>query len=376
MSYVRLLMPVLLLVPGASLVARGAEPSVTFAATTRVHYPEWTKGSPDGKLTPDRVNALVNSPRVKGDEAAALAAIHVQFRRQKPPIPLDEAALLTPQHSTGPEERRDQQTKPVNFERVFARFRRHLQNTPRGLFEMHALQRAGMSQGQLGDCFVVAGLGAMVTQHPGRLKAMIHEQPDGPYVVTFPGRPSIRVPRLTDAQIVLGSTAGDQGLWLNVMEEAVAIENRSKGGSAVVMDQISSGGSVARTIELLTGHRARGVSLHEAAAKNQAMTLAEARKALVAVHDHKLLACLSTSHGQGLPPGIASGHAYGVVGFDPATDLVSVWNPWGNHFEPTGAAGTAHGYPTQAGTFTVPLKELITVFTTLYIQTSEPLKKN
>jgi hypothetical protein len=377
MSRVRLLLIALCLTPGASLVVQSAEPSVTFASVTRAHYAEWAKGVPDGKLTPDRVNALVNSSRIKGDEAAALAAIHVSLRRQGAPPAVDEVSLLSPQNPNDPEERRDQQTKPINFERVFGRYRRHIQNAPRVLFDKHAPVRAGISQGQLGDCFVVSAVGTLVSNHPGRLKGMIHEQPDGAYMVTFPGKPTIRVPKLTDAQIVLGSTAGDQGLWLNVMEEAVAIENRStKNTSSVVIDQISKAGSVARTMELLTAHKAKGIPLHDAAAKNQAATLAEARKALLSVHDHKVLACLSTVHRDKLPPGMASGHAYGVVGYDPSTEQVTVWNPWGNHFEPKGKPGLENGYATQGGAFDVPLKEFVTVFTDLFIQTPEPVKKN
>ncbi len=375
MSSLRLALSVLLLAPGAIASVRAAEPDDTFAAVARLHFAEWTKGSPDGKLTPERVNALVNSSRVRGDEAAALAAVHLYFRGQKPPIPVEEASLLDPHHSTGPEERRDQQTRPVNLERVFTRFHRHLQSAPRGLFEMHAPRRDGMSQGQLGDCFVVSAIGALVTQHPGRFKAMFHEQPDGSCLVTFPGRQPVRVPRLTDAQIALGSTAGDQGLWLNVMEEAVAIENRSHGGSAVVMDAISSGGNTGRTIELLTGHKVKALPLQPTAAKDRAAAEQEARKTLIAVHEHKILACVSTPHHAGLPPGIASGHAYGVIGYDPEAVLVTLWNPWGNRFEPKGAGGLTSGYPTRAGTFTMPLSDVVGVFASLYSQTSTPLPK-
>ena len=47
-----------------------------------------------------------------------------------------------------------------------------------------------------------------------------HQQSDGSCEVVFFSGEKITVPKLTDAQVALGSSAGNQGLWLNVLEEA------------------------------------------------------------------------------------------------------------------------------------------------------------
>ncbi|OWK43731.1 hypothetical protein [Fimbriiglobus ruber] len=75
------------------------------------------------------------------------------------------------------------------------------------------------------------------------------------------------------------------------------------------------------------------------------------------------------------PPGIASQHAYGVIGYDAKTDHVTLWNPWGNTFDPKGPAGLKNGYPTKGGVCTMPLMEFVQVYRTLFYETDAPLKK-
>src|SRR5262245_17407345 len=60
-----------------------APPQVTFAETVAKHFPTWAH---DSLLTGARTDELLRSPAVKGDEAAALAAIHsCVFRPQRSP---------------------------------------------------------------------------------------------------------------------------------------------------------------------------------------------------------------------------------------------------------------------------------------------------
>ncbi|MDB5307600.1 MAG: hypothetical protein JWO38_1802 [Gemmataceae bacterium] len=379
MSAYRVCLTVLMLLSAAGPVARAQHPETTFTAVARTHFPKWVKGNADGTLTPERVDALVNDRRITGDEAAAVAAIHVYFRGQKAPAPLGETALLTAARRGGPDERRDQATRPVQLEKVFAAFRGHVRSVPRELFAGDAPQRPGVKQGRLGDCYVVSAVGALATHHPGRLKEMFHPHPDGSCEVAFPGRPPVRVPRLTDAQIALGSGAGAQGLWLNVLEEAVALASRPAGGPTVAMDAISRGGNAGRTIELLTGHRSTTLRFRPPGAKDRPppadrvpVLAGEVRTVLRAVRDHKILACVATPHEGKLPPGIASAHDFGILGYDPEADTVTLWNPWGNTFGPAGAAGPKHGYPTKKGRFTMPVDEFVRVFGVLFYETDAP----
>ena len=62
----------------------------------------------------------------------------------------------------------------------------------------------------------------------------------------------------------------------------------------------------------------------------------------------------------GHAPGIAPNHIYAVLGYDPARDVVHVWNPWGNQcqFTPAGPPGLEAGYPVQDGHFSGRAKRL------------------
>ena len=357
----RSLFAVLLIVPGATISSKAADTAVTFASVVKSHYAEWTKGSHDKKLTAERIGALVNNPKVRGDEAMAIAAVHNYLRGKNAPKEVDEKFLLEPKKT-------DAKAKLAGFQDHFAGYRTHLKTVPHTLFAKDAPKRDGIRQGSVGDCYLVSTIGALVTYHPDRVKSMIQEEKGGAYTVKFPGNKPIKVPPLTDAQIVLGNSAGPQGLWLNVMAEAYAIDRKSKGHPEVVEDDLG-GGSCIPIIELMTGEKAnqiKHISPSELAAKGKEGAEKEVEKLLLPVHEHKILACTSTSgktsSKSSLPPGIAGHHAYGVIGFDPGKKEVTLWNPWGGDFKPKGSPGLTHGYPRKEGAFTMPLCEYVVVY--------------
>jgi hypothetical protein len=82
--------------------------------------------------------------------------------------------------------------------------------------------------------------------------------------------------------------------------------------------------------------------------------------------------CVNGDKSRSRPKGIASGHIYGVLGYNPATRLVTVFNPWGNHFNPARPAGLVNGYPTQHGLFEIPLDEFVQVFAGFTYETDKP----
>jgi hypothetical protein len=83
------------------------------------------------------------------------------------------------------------------------------------------------------------------------------------------------------------------------------------------------------------------------------------------------LTCCGTTNAE-TPPGIARTHLYAVLDFDSKTDLVHIWNPWGNHFEPRGTPGVANGYRVRDGHFFVPLSDFIRIFPSVIYESDRP----
>ena len=85
----------------------------------------------------------------------------------------------------------------------------------------------------------------------------------------------------------------------------------------------------------------------------------------------RLLTCCATAN-VAVPPGMAKTHLYAVLDFDPARNVVHLWNPWGNYFEPKGAPGLSSGYPVRQGQFQVSLADFIRIFDRVIYETDRP----
>lgn len=387
-----MLRPSLCLTAFSLALAAGLAPADTksssktsFKDVVNEHYDHWVKGG--GSLTPARVNALVDSKEVKAEEAAAIAAIHLHFRDHKTAPPMTKDALIAASSKKSADERRDMAAKGVHFDGNYHDFQHHLATVPRTAFAENAPQRVGMHQGNLGDCYVVSAIGAAVTLRQKQVHSMIHQNGDGSYEVTFPhGR--VHVPPLTDAQIVLGSKAGQQGLWLNILEEAFGEVTKAhakhgkaaapSGGPAVAVDAISKGGDVAKSIEILSGKHGYTWSIrkgkeadHAPAGAELAKLTAEVRQLFHMTVGHKLVCCSVSGKGK-YPPGIITDHAYAIIGFDASGDKVTVWNPWGQHFSPKGDPGMTNGFPIENGEFTLKVGEFTQIFEDISYETDKP----
>jgi hypothetical protein len=193
----------------------------------------------------------------------------------------------------------------------------------------------------------------------------------------------VAVPSVSDAEVALGSSDGGQGVWLSVLEKAygeiAARTLRGRRDDEPAVDAVSGHGTSTLTLRLLTGHgagvlrfRPRG-SPHAPEGHHLADLVFRARGLLVRQsREHRLVCCGTTT--AATLPGIMPNHMYAVLGYDPAADLVRVWNPWGNHFEPEGQPGLQNGYPVRGGQFTVPLNDFVRVFTAVTFETDSPTR--
>lgn len=73
-------------------------------------------------------------------------------------------------------------------------------------------------------------------------------------------------------------------------------------------------------------------------------------------------------------PGLTPNHAYAVLSYDRDADSVRLWNPHGGSFTPKGEQGPEHGYERVDGVFSVPLPEVVRLFSGLAFETDQPEK--
>ena len=331
-----------------------------FKAVVEANFKHWDEDG-DGKLSPQEINRLVRNHKVTGTEAAAVAAIHAFYRDHAKSSQLSKPVLMG---TTGKSKKAFK-----DIDELFRDFRDHVRTAPRQVFVGDAMPSLrGMEQGDMGDCYFLCVVGACVHHRAHRVKEMFHPREDGSCEVVFLNGERTVVPKLTDAQIALGSSAGQQGLWLNVLEEAFGrvmfakAPKKEKKARDLPVDLIARGGDSADAFPLMTGHRSKDFDFKEFK-KPAALVQQKLRDALRYGAEHKLIMATSTpDKSNKMPAGIGDDHALAVLGYNAEADRVIVWDPNGHHHKPTGTPGLKHGYETKHGRYEVPVAEFTRIF--------------
>ncbi len=390
---------VLILGHGLSLAQTTKSDARPFSVIANESFEAWDMNH-DGTLQPEEIDKLVVDPKIKGEQAAALAAMKLVVRSNKikpPELTRDfvENHSKDPAGEALPSEMKPEPAKPdskvdgkpaptprppTSLERRYqAAVRKIKSNAKPELFADGTPDIDHCRQGPLGDCFFVAGVGAYVHRDAQAVKKMIKEVPgeDGrvKYEVDFPAGQDVTIPALTDAQFALTSTTGGDGIWLQVLEQAYgSVRNKSKPGdkqTAEASDAIARGGSLGTTLRVFTGHVIERTKLRSVADKDSGL-VDKVRASLSAAVKANRLAGASTGTTLPLPPGVNGKHAYAILGFDEATGMIELWNPHGNTFKPKGDPGLERGYETKAGIFKVPVAEFVKIFDSLVVETNKP----
>jgi hypothetical protein len=342
-----------------------------FTTQVEANFERWDRDH-DGALSFVETSELVPDATIRDEAAAALAAIHLAQRGERWAYATFSRAELTA--ALGGEDAR----RLPPFETYHRVSLAHIRATARGLFVGEAPRLRDVHQGLLGDCYFVATLGALVARDPTEVGRIVREDPDKTFHVRFPDGETVRVGRISDAEIALGSYALGQGLWLNVLEKAYGLRLARmlarRGDYREAIDALGQGGVPTSALALYTGNDAAVLRFREEATpmitgdRRVAAYLPLARSTLIDTLRNRRLVCCSTTTGT-TPPGLPPSHLYAVLGFDAEHEVVHVWNPWGDHFEPKGAPGVESGFPTKDGFFDVPLTEFIRIFDALTYQT-------
>ncbi len=333
------------------------------------NFPKWDLNG-DGKITPDEIKVLMKDPSIKKSDAAALVTLdkHVAKAGQ---LHDDDPKAKDKGLSAGDlnEYRRRQADNGLyDLDRVEGDHRRKgykIGRQNRDLFQKDPSDPSktlppdykSVKQGGLGDCYFIAPLAALAKQDPQKVKDMITENKDGTYTVTFPSGDVMTVDAPTDSQVAKYGTSGKDGLWFPVMEKAYvqlrkkqAIDAEQKEQDELPPGKLKSigpvidktlynvdpesqidygdisGGHAAGPIDVLTGDGARTEKMENTTADQTGKALEQSLstgKVVVAAIAGKVT---DNQKKSGLP----TGHAYSVVGYDPATKTVTLRNPWGH----------------------------------------------
>ncbi len=373
-----------------ALIAAILAAPTPFRTIVESHFDSWDANR-DQVISATELDCLALDHSNTGELAAAIASLKLARRSTKVTYPpFTREYLLSEVMDGGTGDLASEQDEHERAEKAkgrkglidrYSRAYKKIASTKRELFADHTPDLDACRQGPLGDCFLVAAIGAAIHRDANSIKDMIQMTPDGGYSVTFRYGGPIQIPPLTDAQMCLTSTTGDEGLWLPVLEEAFgslrARTTRAKPGTIpmeVGSDAIAHGGSIRTTIKAFTGNETKSLSLKtklKADQSNLDDLASKLRAELRTAAGANSLMGLSTPK-EGAPPGIANNHAYAVLSFDAEKDEVRIWNPHGNSYKPKREPGLKNGFPTSRGVFTMKVTDIVQVFRTATFEIQKP----
>ena len=148
---------------------------------------------------------MIENPQVTGAEAAAVVLIRTNY-----PQDGDDESLVSLRSNCW--------HRPTNV-RLNANF--HGKKTDRNYQPCILLSGdpnlMTFHQGRVGDCYLLAVIGAFVARDPQSVRAMFKPQPDATYEVDFASGKKITVLNATDAELLQGAKMGDDhGIWLQI----------------------------------------------------------------------------------------------------------------------------------------------------------------
>jgi hypothetical protein len=351
-----------------------------FLDQVRESFSAWDSDH-DGTLSADEIERALDDPAVKGPAAAAAASLRRAIRAnpQISPVTIDRLAAAVNDPASA-------NVKPPRYQAMFDTALRRITAAKRDLFVSGLPRVQTLGQGRLGDCFLLAALGTFADAQPEHLKKMVTERGDGKVAVHFGDGEDVIVDLPTDGEIAIGAGTLNDGLWANVFEKAIGtlyLARQKTHRHVTPYDIIGVGGTPSSPLSILTGHACK--KLHcadfqkgQLSSADREAKLAEMRQELAAAFKSGRLVVSGTAGlggGETIVRGLYYNHSYGVLAYNAAIDVVTFWNPMGNHFVPAGDPGLVNGYATSHGRFDVPLAEAVMWLGAFSIETDQPAGK-
>lgn len=342
-----------------------AEPEVIpFGDAVLTGFAKWDADH-DGSLTESEVCWGLANPEIKGPEAAALAALFRGIRNKSHPLvpPFTQTGLIELTATSDGVKDLDQDLEKPDLNGYYVSCLKRINETQRKLFVTGQPQLDSFRQGKVGSCFCLAPLAALIHRDPAEVASRFTATPTG-YTVRFNDKRTVTVTEPTDGELSISSSTGSDGFWSTVYEKAVGqmrIEDKGVPGPPLVA---AVSGSAGKMVSVLTGNSIKRFSCKpflksDITDEERSTKLAELRSLLTADSTNHRLMTLGTASRGNKVPSIASWHAYAILGYDQATDMITIRDPHGQDFTPKGAPGLKNGYLTQKGVFQAPLTEVV-----------------
>jgi hypothetical protein len=349
------------------------------------HFAAWDLNH-NGRIEAHEIDVLMSRRSIRGEAAAALAVLKLRERHvpaaARPGFTLsahdvddldgltDKAVAIDP--AKGP-------PKPFHAEARYKSCLKMLQTLEPRLYAGSGPDFSAMKQGPIGDCYFFCLTGFLAVKHPKKIRDMIQSAPNGNYVVKFLDGESFPIVAPTEAELLVNNSSSSlsDGIWLCVLEKALGKRLRAHAKdpakkTAEPTDAMASGGSTATVMTFYSGHKPKAIKLRDS--RQAAARLQELRRELPATLAHGRMASLEMDDpAPNFPkvPGLGYHHAYAILEFDPKADRLTVWNPWGQHFQPKGPEGAEHGFAAEHGIFHIPLATVYKHFSTMHLETTE-----
>jgi len=357
-------------------------PAPSLPQTVLKNFATWDLNR-DGKLTQTEIDSNLLNPNFHDTDAAALAAMHVWMSSTSDPLPdLDRAWFMnykpvrfTIAKGTSRDEakkaRKAYAGTPGSLQSTFtASLKRLNRKGDNVLFDADGPNLPDIRQGALGDCYMLAPLGALVHRNPDDVRNMVKPEGNG-FRVKFGDGQEVKVNALTDGELALGGSSTKAGYWIRIVEKAYGSRKLSEGDEKVATDSMR-GGSSGTAGKAFTGNKFSSVSLigdfkKEVSQEKLDEKMKQLRTEIPKATADKRLIVAGTSK-KDMPKSISPNHAYAIFGYDAKTDRITIWNPHGNDFKPKGDEGPENGYLIEDGVFSMPLQMFVKTFSRIMFE--------
>jgi hypothetical protein len=351
----------------ACLLCGGAAPAADkspenarlLLAAVRANFDKWNT-SHDVALTKAEIETDMQDPSVKGDAAAALAALKWGTKsvpEGQPPIAYSLADFDELEKALAAGDKPD---KPYLLG-ILSRFmaaRKKLQTESRELFSAGVPHLVAIRQDWDSDCYFNSAVGSLAQASPQSIAKLIQPNPDGTFMVAFPGKAAERIPAPTDAEIAAYTDAAD-GIWFNVLEKAYA-KIRPISPKQATNEPIDAatliGGNENAVMALVSGHPTKVTRFPLTSNQTaDARFLQQVRLELAAAFHNHLAVVTAKFH-----------HAYAVVAYDPRTDTITIHNP----YDGNGSEGMPDGQsvPSSGGYFSLSTEKFVMNFKNMGVE--------